>query len=455
MVVYLVWILLRIYLSNSIHNIQNLLHLSLDFCEKYKVQLCVEKTKLQVFASKENLLSANYQVDISPVNIGGEKISFADNIEHVGILRSSTGNLPNIFARVVAHKKALGAVLHTGMGRGHHGNPAASIRADQLYGVPVLLSGLGALVLKTTEMSLIDQHHKATVENLMRLHKFTPQCVVAFLSGTLPGTALVHQTQLSLFGMISRMPLNILYKHGWNVLVTSKSSNRSWFHQIRDLCLMYELPHPLLLLEYPGTKTTYKSLVYKKILSYWEIKLRAKASRLTSLMYFKPEHMSLSSPHPLWTTARSSPYEVIKATVQAKMLSGRYRTEQLCRFWSQNKNGYCLAPSCAGANQLEGLHHILATCPSLNLTRLSLLSFTENYCQNLHPIIQAIAASYTNPNHALYVHFLLDCSTIPEIVSASQQLGDQALSHLFQVSRTWCYTLHRVRLKTLGRWRKF
>ena len=165
--------------------------------------------------------------------------------------------------------------------------------------------------------------------------------------------------------------------------------------------------------------------------------------------------MSSSSPHPLWTTARSSPYEVIKATVQAKMLSGRYRTEQLCRFWSQNKNGYCLAPSCAGAYQVEGLHHILATCPSLNLTRLSLLSFTENYCQNLHPIIQAIAASYTNPNHALYVHFLLDCSTIPEIVSASQQLGDQALSHLFQVSRTWCYTLHRVRLKTLGRWRKF
>ena len=49
-----------VLLANSIHDIQNLLDLSLDFCKKYNVELCVDKTKLQVFFSNNSLLSAKY-----------------------------------------------------------------------------------------------------------------------------------------------------------------------------------------------------------------------------------------------------------------------------------------------------------------------------------------------------------------------------------------------------------
>ena len=62
--------------------------------------------------------------------------------------------------------------------------------------------------------------------------------------------------------------------------------------------------------------------------------MRNEAALLPSLAHFKPEYMSLSSPHPLWLSAGTSPYEVIKATVQATMLYGRFRTEKLCRHWS-------------------------------------------------------------------------------------------------------------------------
>ena len=37
---------------------------------------------------------------------------------------------------------------------------------------------------------------------------------------------------------------------------------------------------------------------------------------------FRAEFMSLSHPHPIWTSAGSSPFEVKKANVQARMLSG-------------------------------------------------------------------------------------------------------------------------------------
>ena len=168
------------------------LNFLLDFCVKYQVDLCVEKTKLLSFATEDMAFSVDYQKTISPVNINGEKICFVDSAEHVGILRAVTGNLPNILKQIIAHKKKLGAVLHTGVAQGHHGNPAASLRVNQIYGLPVLLSGLGALLLNRSEKDIINQHHKNTLQNLMRLHAGTPPFVLAFLAGPLPGKALLH-----------------------------------------------------------------------------------------------------------------------------------------------------------------------------------------------------------------------------------------------------------------------
>ena len=138
-------------------------------------------------------------------------------------------------------------------------------------------------------------------------------------------------------------------------------------------------------------------------MSYWEIKLRLEATSLTSLKYFHSNFMSLCSSHPLWLTAGSSPYEVTKATIQARMVSGRYRTEQLCRFWSENRNVFCLAPSCIGQEQEEDLFHLLASCPSWHEARFLLGSFTVKYSQNVHPQVQSIALALTNPSHPSFV----------------------------------------------------
>ena len=86
-----------------------------------------------MFSTASTSLSAQYQVEMSPVNINGVKIGFEENVEHVGILRSCVGNLPNLLNRIKSHKRALGAALHVGMARNHRGNPAYSLRVHQLY----------------------------------------------------------------------------------------------------------------------------------------------------------------------------------------------------------------------------------------------------------------------------------------------------------------------------------
>ena len=161
--------------------------------------------------------------------------------------------------------------------------------------------------------------------------------------------------------------------------------------------------------------------------------------------------MSLSSPHPLWTSAGSSPSKVVMATVQAKLLSGRFRTQALCSHWQNNDKKCKLSLEC---NSDEDIPHILKFCISLNQTREKLLNFTRSYC-NDHKSIANIALKLCNIDNPDFCQFLLDCSTIPEVIQLFQQHGPIIHTHLFNITRIWCYSLHRDRLKILGRWRNF
>ena len=297
---------------------------------------------------------------------------------------------------------------------------------------------------------MVFNHHRTMIQNLLRLKPNTPQSVCYFLSGSLPAEAILHLRQLSILSMIMSAKDSILNKHGLNAL-NSKSSSRSWFHQVRDICLQYQLPHPMTLLHSSIPKESFRVLARKHVLNYWELKLRSEAAELPSLRYFKPEFMSLTRPHPIFLSAGSSPYEVTKAHIQALFLSGRYRTEKLCRHWSSNPEGNCLTPHCAPYGIREDEEHILLYCPALSETRQRLAKFTLRYAQSV-PIIGRILCTYLQPSNPMIFQFLLDCSTIPEVIRLVQEQGKVYLSHLFKVTRTWCYSLHRGRLKILGRW---
>ena len=162
---------------------------------------------------------------------------------------------------------------------------------------------------------MIDKHFHQSLQSLMRLHNRTPQCVTLFLAGSLPGIALVHLRILSNFGMITRKPDSILFRLGLDILSRTRPSSKSWFAQVRNICLLYQLPHPIILLEHSMTKPSFKSMVKKAVINYWETKLRLESAQLPSLKYFRPSYMSLTTPNPLWLSARASPYEVSKATV--------------------------------------------------------------------------------------------------------------------------------------------
>ena len=217
--------------------------------------------------------------------------------------------------------------------------------------------------------------------------------------------------------MITRLPQSILHAHAKNIFTMVTQSSKSWFLHIRDLCLQYNLPHPSLLLASPPTKIIFKRLVKKRIVDYWEQKVRQEAENLSSLIYFKPTFMSLLSPQPIWVTAGSSPTKVAMATQQARLLSGRYRTEALVSHWTHSSGTCSLSLSCA---TIEDIDHILKHCIALQTTRENLFSFTETYCKS-HPVITNIIQTYCKPSPEcrLFVQFILDCSVLLSVIQAA------------------------------------
>ena len=441
-------------LANDIHSLNNLLLLTLEYCKEYSVTLVPEKTKLLAFCPPGSELLVEYAKIISPISINGSFINFSESAEHVGVVRSIHGNRPNILARLSAHRSAVFALLNAGLARAHKANPAASLRVERLYGIPVLLSGLATMVLSPTELGIIIANFKQHVERLLKLHSATPECVVWFIGGCLPFEALLHLRMFSLFGMITRLQDgdNIIANHARNMLACAKPSSKTWFLELQKIFLKYLLPHPITFLDNPPTKHTFKRLVKSAVLDHWEKKLRAEASFLkeSSLKYFDPSFMSLSTTHPLFTTCGTSPYEVSKAVIQARFLSGRARVESLTKHWDMsNKDGIC--PLCKIIKPTVGtIEHFLLSggCPALVEARLSMMAFFNSYMVP-RPYLLPIFQSLWGIEDSKTMQLLLDCSVIPEVIQISQKSENPVMKDIFYLTRNYVFKIFVTRRRLL------
>ena len=171
------------------------------------------------------------------------------------------------------------------------------------------------------------------------------------------------------------------------------------------------------------------------------------SSGLDSLIYFKPEYMSLNKVHPIWSTCGNDSYEVTKAIIQARFLSGRYRCEKLTRHFTPGSSPNC---SICDGESIGSIEHILTSCDALSDIRSQHLQKldTIKISNQSKTIIETYMSKITN----LTVQFLLDVSVLPDTITAIQDGGAEILREIFHFTRSWCYAMHRKRLQLQGRW---
>ena len=114
-------------LSDNIHRLQCILHFAMDYAIEYHVEIVPEKNKLLCYTPSGQTLDTSYWKVVSPISMNGVRISFSQEAEHVGILRTILpGNMHNLLARVSSHTRAVHAALPAGLARDNLGNPAAA-----------------------------------------------------------------------------------------------------------------------------------------------------------------------------------------------------------------------------------------------------------------------------------------------------------------------------------------
>ena len=100
-----------VLISTNIFKLYHIFKLTMDYCTKYNVELSSSKTKLMEILPPRGTSF----VPFNPIQLNGKTVEFVHEAEHVGVLRSSEGNIPNLLNRVSAFKKALGSLTSCGL----------------------------------------------------------------------------------------------------------------------------------------------------------------------------------------------------------------------------------------------------------------------------------------------------------------------------------------------------
>ena len=148
------------------------------------------------------------------------------------------------------------------------------------------------------------------------------------------------------------------------------------------------------------------------------------------------------------STCQSNPFEVNKAVVVARLMSGRYPSDWHCRHWSpDNKKGSCLL--CPDENLPGTIEHLLVSCISLADKREQLIKYMLDQSEDSPQLLSLLNQMFGAPVEEL-VQFLLDPSVVPLVVQGCQQ-EHFSLKQVFRLTRTFCYGMHRRRQQMLGR----
>jgi len=122
--------------------------------------------------------------------------------------------------------------------------------------------------------------------------------------------------------------------------------------------------------------------------------------------------------------------------------------DPVLKHFSPSHNGDC--ELCG--QELEDLSHLLVPrCPHLLERKALLIEYAKTVLSSSEVCLSIFSNILDNGNEDEQVQLFLDCSAIPCVISANQD-DSTVIPLLFRVRRTWCYSLHRTRLKLLNRW---
>ena len=197
----------------------------------------------------------------------------------------------------------------------------------------------------------------------------------------------------------------------------------------------------------PPPKYHFKKHVKKAVIEFWEDALRQEALELQSIKHFDIFSCNLSQPHWIWATSGKNSFEVRKASILARMMSGRYRTDYFARHWTMNKNGHCLIPGCN--QQIGNLQHLLIECSALTRARSKVIEMILNKSSVLFPL-RMFFESLFKSDYELQFYFLFQPFSFHYVNYLCNLYGHAIIKSIAYYVRTFVFTIHAERQKLMS-----
>ncbi|CAG2207220.1 unnamed protein product [Mytilus edulis] len=151
-----------------------------------------------------------------------------------------------------------------------------------------------------------------------------------------------------------------------------KSHNScSWFIEVKELCLKYEINDLYAYLTNPLSKFQWKKLVKSKIHDYWTSKITDESKGYSTLKFMDHKY-NIGSVHPLAISVNANLKDIRKIPVRLKISTGNYILQTHKASFSKNN---FISPTCKLCGKAdETVEHFILLCEKLEETRIPLLS---------------------------------------------------------------------------------
>ena len=208
-----------------------------------------------------------------------------------------------------------------------------------------------------------------------------------------------------------------------------RDNSTTWSNHVRSLCLKYDLPSPLTLLQGQGplqSKESWITLVKTKVTIWHEEQLRTNSKLNTKMRYLNVDLLGLSGrAHPSLINIKNT-QDVKKLRLHLKFLCGDYLT---------NQNGHCYPRSinsCSLCHSSEDTYeHLLIQCRGTSEVRERILPTLYNVVSDVQPTCGLLQY---NPPPTILLQFILDCTSLNLPNDIRIPAHNPRVSEIFHVS---------------------
>ncbi|CAG2195799.1 unnamed protein product [Mytilus edulis] len=190
----------------------------------------------------------------------------------------------------------------------------------------------------------------------------------------LPIEAEIHLKALTLFGNITRAnKTSVEWRLTERQLQLKTHTSKSWFIEIKKICLKYDLPDCQNFLTYPLGKFQWKNLITRKIYTYWREKINENSEGYSSLQHIACAY-KIKTIHPILTTNTSNCRDINRIPIRTKVATGNYILQS-----NRAKFNKCeVSATCKICNKEdETIEHFLISCIHLEPDREKLLKVIQ------------------------------------------------------------------------------